>query len=63
MHLWLARGVADPGNCYNIRPGRRWDGVNRSSGLEANLIESLAARPHREAEARAWAQGDASFGV
>ncbi|GIL68059.1 hypothetical protein Vafri_21350 [Volvox africanus] len=57
-HSWLKRGVAAPANRYNIRPGRHWDGVNRSNGFEAELFKHQNARAAKELEARLWSMGD-----
>ena len=37
-HSWLKRGITPPPNRYNIRPGRHWDGVDRSTGIYPLLI-------------------------
>ncbi|GLC41258.1 hypothetical protein PLESTB_001082000 [Pleodorina starrii] len=57
-HSWLKRGVAPPANRYNIRPGRHWDGVNRSNGFEADLFKQQNLRAAKELEARLWSMGD-----
>ncbi len=57
-HSWIKRKVAAPGNRYNIRPGRHWDGVVRGNGFEASMFAHQAAVRHQELEARAWAQSD-----
>jgi hypothetical protein len=57
-HSWLRRGVPPPVNRYNLRPGRHWDGVDRSTGFEKQMFKMLNSRNAREAEARMWAQED-----
>lgn len=57
-HSWLRRGVAAPINRYQIKPGRHWDGVDRSNGFEKQMFKGRNEKAARDAEARAWAMSD-----
>jgi pre-mRNA-splicing factor CWC26 len=55
-HSWLRRRVGAPPNRYGIRPGRHWDGVDRSTGTEAQFVKLKADASTRERDAWLYVQ-------
>ncbi|XP_027336436.1 BUD13 homolog isoform X2 [Abrus precatorius] len=57
-HSWLKRGLDATPNRYGIRPGRHWDGVDRSNGFEKQLFKRTNERQARDKEAYLWSVSD-----
>ncbi|KMU86836.1 pre-mRNA-splicing factor cwc26 [Coccidioides immitis H538.4] len=49
----MYKGAAPP-NRYRIRPGHRWDGVDRSNGFEKQWFDARNRRERNEGLAYAW---------
>ena len=55
-HSWLKRGVGCPENRFGIKPGRFWDGRDRSNGFERDYFREMNRKRHRDKLAFMWSQ-------
>lgn len=60
--VWFVARPAYQGSCapnrFGIRPGHRWDGVDRSNGYEKKWFEARNARTALQEEAYKWSTAD-----
>ncbi|CAN1826436.1 BUD13 homolog [Linum perenne] len=53
-HSWIKRGLPAAPNRYGIKPGRHWDGVDRSNGYEKQFFKRVNEKQATECEAYLW---------
>ncbi|KAG8376076.1 hypothetical protein BUALT_Bualt09G0025900 [Buddleja alternifolia] len=57
-HSWIKRRLPFEENRYGIKPGRHWDGVDRSTGYEKGLFKRKNEKGATDKEAYAWSVAD-----
>ena len=52
------KGPQPKPNRYGLRPGYRWDGIDRGNGFEDRVLEMLHSKGRKREEAYRWSAAD-----
>jgi pre-mRNA-splicing factor CWC26 len=52
------KGPQPKPNRYGIRPGYRWDGIDRGNGFEDKVLETLHSKGRKKEDAYKWSAAD-----
>ena len=52
------KGPQPKPNRYGLRPGYRWDGIDRGNGFEDRVLEMLHGKGRKREEAYRWSAAD-----